>query len=135
METKTVKALVCRVGAAPAVEECRDELDAWQQLVGGLMQVVHLDGGVFLICNEEGRLDGSAFNRHVPGRAPKLPEWFKPDFVIGPADRAPPGELGVHHVHGAFALVRDDAETGDFRSLSEEDVQRWTPVLTLPQPQ
>ncbi len=96
-----IKALVCRVGAEPVVEEREDVFESWQKLVGGWIEVVRVEGGVFLLCNEEGLLLGLPYNRDV----------------------------ARHHIHGDFALVRDDAE-GDFASLTDVDVETWTRRLS-----
>lgn len=123
--TRTIKALVCRVGEDPRVEECPEDLGAWQKLVDGYIQVVHLDDGVLLVCNEEGQQRRLPFNGFVPGRAPKLPPEF---HAVGlPADAPDPGEFGVHVLLGNFALVRYGE--GDYEPLVDRDVMMWLPVL------
>jgi hypothetical protein len=123
---KTYRALICRIGEPPVVEEVNDDIRDWGAFVGGYFMQQHLDEGVYCICNEEGLHRKLPFNRNVPARAPHLPEAdFKVN--IGPKieSEAAPGQMGYHKFYGDFALVRIDAEKGEYASLSPEDVEKW----------
>lgn len=52
---------------APYVKEIENELHAIQEEVGGDMEVVGMEPGVILCCNEEGKFNGMEPNRKVPG--------------------------------------------------------------------
>ena len=56
-----MKVIVKEVGKNPEVREIENELSVFQGLVGGYIEVVTL-GKVVLICNEEGKLNGSPVN-------------------------------------------------------------------------
>ena len=133
---ETIKALVCRPGKDPAVEELEDQFELWQKLVRGdgqrlgHIEIVHLHNGVFMICNEDGRMSCN-FNREVPGIAPEVNESAF-SYVAKPKDAAAPGTVGVHRVYGTFALVRKKPSGRGglgILSLSDEDVERWTGAL------
>ena len=51
-------------GKAPEEVTIPNTLEAMQQMVGGLIEIVYLDG-VCLVCNEEGKLMGLEGNRRV----------------------------------------------------------------------
>ena len=78
----------------PAYEtEIENTLEAEQKAVGGYIEVVPLDNGKFLICNEEGKLSGMQGNRRI-GK----------DIIVGP-----------------FFIVGSDGD--EFRSLTDEEVK------------
>ena len=78
----------------PAYEtEIDNTLEAEQKAVGGYIEVVPLDNGKLLICNEEGKLSGMQGNRRI-GK----------DIIVGP-----------------FFIVGSDGD--EFRSLTDEEVK------------
>ena len=78
----------------PAYEtEIENTLEAEQEAVGGYIEVVPLDNGKLLICNEEGKLNGMQGNRRVGN-----------DVIAGP-----------------FFIVGEDGD--EFRSLTDEEVK------------
>ena len=78
----------------PAYEtEIENTLEAEQKAVGGYIEVVPLDNGKLLICNEEGKLSGMQGNRRI-GK----------DIIVGP-----------------FFIVGSDGD--EFRSLTDEEVK------------
>jgi hypothetical protein len=124
--TRTIKAIVCRVGEDARVEEMPVDFKQWQHFVRGCVQEVHLDNGVLLLCNEDGKPMGLPFNGYVPGRAPVPP----PDIpVIHGVEGPPPGEFGAHRLRGNFALVRRGTGGNDYDPLTDLDVVMWLPVL------
>ena len=56
-----MKVIIKEVGKNPEVREIENELSVFQELVGGYIETVTL-GDVILICNEEGKLNGSPVN-------------------------------------------------------------------------
>lgn len=78
-------------------------LEAKQQLVGGLIEVSYLlnDNEVCIICNEEGKIMNLPLNRLIG-----------PDIIAGP-----------------FLIVGDDYENGDFKSLTEEQITKYTKMF------
>jgi len=78
----------------PAYEtEIENTLEAEQKAVGGYIEVVPLDNGKLLICNEEGKLNGMQGNRRI-GK----------DIIAGP-----------------FFIVGSDSD--EFRSLTDEEAK------------
>lgn len=78
----------------PAYEtEIENTLKAEQEAVGGYIEVVPLDNGKLLICNEEGKLNGMQGNRRIGN-----------DVIAGP-----------------FFIVGEDGD--EFRSLTDEEVK------------
>lgn len=82
-------------GKAPEEITMPNTLEAIQTAVGGDIEVVGLDSGVVLICNEEGKLMGLPVNRQVGGDT----------------------------IAGTF-LIAGSAD-GEFCSLSDEDAARY----------
>lgn len=65
--TNTIRVLVVRVGEPSVVESMGKDLEAQQAIVGGYIEAVPFGGGLFMICNEEGKLEGLAPNFALPG--------------------------------------------------------------------
>lgn len=82
-----------RVGAEPEVKEVEDDLKAYQALVGGYVEQVTLSNKLALVCDEEGRLTGKAFNGMVAG----------------------------HDIRGDYFFI--GLRGGNWRSLTEDEVK------------
>lgn len=86
----------------PKVVTLDNDLDALQKAVSigsddqGLIEVIRMERGIDIICNEEGKLNGLEGNRHV----------------------------GMNIIAGVFYVVGVDDE-GEFTSLSEEAQERY----------
>lgn len=92
-ETK-IRVLVYRPEQPSKVEEHGRDLEAQQALVEGYIESVPLGEGIFMTCNEEGKLKGLAPNFVLPG-----------DLIVG--------TVFFHRV--------EEAESA---SLSDEDITR-----------
>lgn len=84
-----------KVGKIPEIMNIENTLEAKQELVGGLIEVVSgLKDNILLICNEEGKL------------ANLLPNlMFDFDYIAGDC-----------------FFVGDDYENGDFKSLTDKQI-------------
>lgn len=68
MGTKTkIQVLVYRPGQPGVVEEHGTDLPSAQALVEGYIESVPLGAGIYMTCNEEGKLKGLAPNFMLPG--------------------------------------------------------------------
>ena len=71
MKEKEITVLMVEPGKHPVVTTLENSLDALQKAVSigtdyqGLIELVELEGGVCLLCNEEGKLIGLEGNRHI----------------------------------------------------------------------
>ena len=74
-------------------------LEAKQEIVGGYIECAYLpnDDSVVIICNEEGKINGMKLNRDIGH-----------DIIAGP-----------------FLIVGDDYESGEFKSLTEEQILKY----------
>jgi hypothetical protein len=50
-----LKVIYCEVGSSPRVITVKDNLLAFQKLVGGYIEMIRLTDGIVLICNEDGK--------------------------------------------------------------------------------
>ncbi len=91
---KKLKVLLKKVGRESEVIEIDDTLEAKQKLVGGLIEVVPC-GKYDLVCNEEGKLLG-----------------LYPNCVIN-----------HDMICGNFFLANTDYEKGEFKSLTDEEIE------------
>lgn len=82
-------------GKEPEVIEIGKGLRAEQEIVGGNIEVVPFTNSTILVCNEEGKLDG-----------------LLPNIKYGDFDT----------IAGTFFIIGDDEENGDFRSLTEDEI-------------
>jgi len=89
-----IKVLYKRVGQDPTIIEIENTLEAKQKLVGGFIEIVPY-GDHELICNEEGKIMGLYPNVGF-------------DYDI---------------INGNFIIANDDYETGDFASLTEDEIE------------
>ena len=87
----TMRALYVEPGKAPFETEIPNCLEAEQQAIKGLIDLVYLDHGAILICNDEGKLIGMEGNRVLDNGS----------IIAGP-----------------FLIVGDDGE--NFCSLTDE---------------
>ena len=94
-----MKAIIKEVGKQPKVEEIKNDLETLQNLVGGYIELVRMGGGVGLIVNEEGKLNGLPVN---------FPIGI--DFVVGTA---------------VFVAYGNDGEFTDLSEVQEQMVMNF----------
>lgn len=103
MKQKEIKVLMVVPGEHPREVVLKNDLDALQKAVSigcdyqGLIEVVGLENGVCIICNEEGKLLGLEGNRRLGG-----------DIIAG-----------------VFYVVGED-KCGNFVSLTEAQMERYS---------
>lgn len=90
-----IKILYKQVGKPCEVREIENTLEAKQELVGGLIEIIPFHN-VLLVCNEEGKL------LNMP---PNL--LFKYDYIAGDC-----------------FFIGDDFENSDFKSLTDEEIEK-----------
>lgn len=100
-----MKILLCKVGCEPEAVEIENTLKAQQDTVDGLIEVVWLADGIFLVVNEEGKINGKC----VPNR--------KIDYK-GFCDT----------LYGDFFITAVD-DGGANISMSDDQVQEYTEFL------
>lgn len=125
--TRPARVLVCLLGMPPMEELVPPDpglpghLGGLMDLIGGPVEGVPLDGGVFLWCSQGGLRPALPLNRCVP-MDPLLPPGFKDaDPTRLAADMARSARL---RVHGDFVLARGDT-LGNLANLTNSDVERW----------
>ncbi len=99
MTDDKIKCLLVEPNKLPKEIEIKKELEEYQRLVGGWIEEVYLpfDDDIVIICNEEGKINGMELNRDI-GR----------DIIAGP-----------------FLIVGDDYDNADFKSLTQEQVDKY----------
>ena len=103
--------LIIEPGKVPRRAEIGNDLKSMQEVVGGLIQAVYpFEEPVVLICNEEGKLQNLPMNR----------------FLMD--------ENGVVYdlVVGTFFLCSAPADSEDFESLSEEQINHYQEMFRSP---
>lgn len=99
-----MQVLLVEPGRAPRKMELKNDLDAMQRVVGGLLQVIYpFEEPVALVCNDEGKLLGLPANRGLWDEKGRLY-----DIVCGP-----------------FFLCGAPPEGDSFSSLTEEQLERY----------
>jgi len=127
--------LLVKVGEVPIVAAFNSTTDsgyynAMSSAVGGMLEVIQLDDGVELWCNEEALMLDLPLNRVIPAKPRAAPTLFGqpvPIFYASPG-LAKPGEPGEWRIHGDFFLARsnDDGETVDIDQASiDKYTQLW----------
>ena len=97
MKENMIRVLKIEVGEPPEIKEIPNELSCLQYEVGGLIECIYLDDGSIAVCNEEGKLNGMEPNRRLGA-----------DIICGPF------------------FICGDTNDGDFASLSEEQIQKYS---------
>lgn len=102
-----ITGLVVRPLERPEVSDFDSELHSLQEKVGGYIEeLCPFDDNVAIICNEEGKLNGLPFNRAV----------FDEDGRI------------IDVIVGNFLIVGTDDESGEYISLTEDQIERYQTV-------
>ena len=110
MKQKEIKVLMVEPGEYPKVTTLKNDLDSLQEAVSigaeykGLIEIVGLEEGICILCNEEGKLIGLEGNRR----------------------------LGRDILTGVFYVVGEDGE-GNLTSLPEPMIEKYKQVFWTPQ--
>lgn len=105
--SKVSKILVCikEPGEDPRIDPLFDNtLESFQKMVGGYIETVTIASDLVLICNEEGRINGSTYNVTVCGC-----DFYGPVLAVGVADDEFASVKGVH-VSTVLNMLRGDKE-------------------------
>ena len=103
MKESAITALKVEPGKHPELCHLRNELDALQKAVSigcdsrGLIEIIELEDGICLLCNEEGKLFGLEGNR----------------------------KIGNDIIAGVFYVTAEDGE-GNLSSLNDKQVEKYT---------
>lgn len=100
MKDNVIKVLKVEPKKKPEICLLKNDLKSLQEAVGGLIEIISLDVGVALLCNEEGKLIGLEPNRR----------------------------LGSDIIVGTFYVLGDD-ENGVLKSISEEDAEYYAEIF------
>ncbi|MEY8318745.1 DUF3846 domain-containing protein [Oscillospiraceae bacterium 50-58] len=106
-----MRVLVVEPECRPEVKEIDDSLSVMQEIVGGYIQVVHLDDSVVLVCNDEGKLLDFPANRGL---------------------RDKDGQM-YDIVFGTFFLCSAPPDSDHFTSLTPEQIQRYRERFYTPE--
>ena len=96
-----IKIIKVEVGKQPKMLAISKELKEYQRHVGGIIEIVYVEPGVFAIVNEEGRPLGLPYNRAVH----------------------------QHKIVGPFFLAGIDS--GEISNIPAESVEKFFGLLTL----
>ena len=96
---RNIKVLVVEPYQLPYEKTIPNRLKDKQSIVDGYIEYVRLleDEDVVLICNEEGKINGSSYNR----------------------------DIGYDVVFGTFIIVGESADDGEDRSLTKEQIEKY----------
>lgn len=103
-----MKALVIEPYTPPYVKEIEDTLEAMQKIVGGYIECFYpFEDDVCIICDEEGKINGSLPNR---------------DVFSDNGNR-------IDRIYGTFFIIREGEE--DFRSLTDKQIETYQKMFSL----
>lgn len=98
-----IRVLYVEPNKLPKTITIKNELEELQHTVSygedGLIEMVYLpkDNNVVLVCNEEGKINGMKANR----------------------------DIGHDIIYGPFFIAADDKDSGEFKSLSDEQILKY----------
>lgn len=96
----------------PMVVTFEDELANYQALVGGYIEALGLNDHTDIICNESAKLEGMLPNRML--------QYGDFDGIEGKGSR------DFNLIHGSFLVVGADNEKGVWKSLTPEQVEKYS---------
>ena len=101
-----IKCVKCPVGKEPEEIEIENSLEALQEQVGGYIEVLPLQPGIVIVCNEEGKLKGLEPNRGITWNHKRYDVIYgdflicqveEPEFVTMPKWTAAKWAAAFHH--------------------------------------
>ena len=104
-----IKVLKVEPDKAPELIEMPNELEAMQAIVGGYIEVYPIADDVSIVCNEEGKMNGMELNRPI----------------------YQDGEI-IEIIAGTFFIAGYDYSIGEFVSLTEEQIAKYSKQLHSP---
>ncbi|MBR3584900.1 MAG: DUF3846 domain-containing protein, partial [Oscillospiraceae bacterium] len=63
MKSETIKVVMCEPGKKAYITDISNDLQKMQKTVGGLIELYYLTEDVFLVCNDEHKINGMQMNR------------------------------------------------------------------------
>ena len=100
---RTLDVLHIKPNELPVKKTINNTLEAKQKLVGGLIEYTYMSNcdDIAIVCNEESKILGLPINR----------------------------DIGHDIITGDFFIVGDDPELGEDRSLTEEQIDKYTKMF------
>lgn len=98
-----MRVLYVPVGYMPTVKEISGSLESMQDLVHGWIECLHIADDVALVCNEEGKINGSKANR----------------FAFDDKGNV------IDIIYGDFFIVGAPPDKDDFASLTDEQIAKY----------
>lgn len=97
---RNIDVLYIEPNKLPVKKTIKNTLEEKQKLVGGYIEYTYLEDceDIAIVCNEEGKINGMSPNR----------------------------DIGHDIVFGSFFIVGDDPELGEDRSLTEEQIKKYS---------
>lgn len=99
MKEELIKVVICEVDKEARVTTIKNDLKTLQDFVGGYIEVLNIDDGIDLVCNEEGKIPPLPANRGVKNQDGQI----------------------VEVICGNFLFVSTDSD-GEFISLTDEQI-------------
>ncbi len=101
MKKEKLKILLKKVGYEPEIKFIDNTLKAKQKIVGGLIEVLDFEDDTLIVCNEEGKV------LNLP-----------PNTIFD-----------MDYIAGDYFVVGNDFRNADFKSLTDEQIQKVTPII------
>jgi len=93
-----------------------------QAIVGGHVELLSLESGLDLWCNEDALGLQLPLNAIIAARAPEVPAGV--ELIELGDDLARPGEMGEWRIHGDFFVARNRGD--DVADVTDGDIAAWT---------
>lgn len=116
-----MKVIMVEPGRNAQIIELGKGLKSMQNAVGGNIEAIYpFDDTVALVCNDEGKFNGSVPNR-ILWYKDLHPELFNPD-------KADIFDI----IHGSFFICSAPTDSDEFQSLSEEQITTYYKIFEKP---
>lgn len=123
-----IRVVVCRVGQPPIIEEIDRGVEAMQEIVGGMFELMALDNGLDLWFDEDARAKGKPLNSLIADRIRAIKNdvhWIMPLPPMTQTELEELGkhigEIGHHKLYGDFFFSKSNKK-GESISLTDKDI-------------
>ena len=112
MKNEKIKAIVVKAGEPARIEEIEDSLQSYYDTIGcDYIECVYpFDGDICLVCDEEGKINGSKPNRTLKDGDGKA----------------------VDVIFGTFVII-GYGKDGNFRGLTDDEADEWQKLFAQPE--
>ena len=107
---ENIRVIICKPNMIAEEEIITNQLESLQREVDGYIEVLGLEDGICMVCNEEGKIENKPLNRAIRDSDGKIVDVVAGDFFICA-----------------------ETEDGEFRSLTDDEFKKYFKMFEYPE--